>query len=315
MPVTLALQPVVTPRSLSIAVRLPLWRRLHAIADATRLQLQTLWRTVVLDFRRGLSRRRLRAALTSPILFDVEMLWRAQWERTVDRPVRQLLPVLVSEALTAGAQATMPEVARMADDEESEYVPGLPDTQQAIDGYVGEQVRLLWGTTLLALRQARQYSRAAEMSETVTAQWLQVVAGLTPRQVQTIERQRERLQAAGQTQAQIIPQLARQATVALQQRVQGIAASQSMTSVNLGTQDALEQTVRRGLLRAAVVRRYWIVTPDERLCARCLAVASTNATGVGLYEPFQSSEGALMGPPLHAWCRCVVSVGREVTHA
>lgn len=303
MPLTL----VLTPHA-SLAVpqdSRPLWRRLHAIAEATRPQVQTLWQMSVLDFRRRLHVRRTRQAHQQGLL-ALETLWRETWAKTVAQPVRQFLPLLVETMLTAAAQVTMPTLVE--EDGDVAYVIGLPEDRQEATMYTGTQEHLIWRTTLLALRQAAQYARMQQWSDTHTALWLQTVAGLTPSQVHTLERAQAQREADGQTQAQTFSQLQQSATQGLMRRVQAMAETQSYASMNMGSQAAVSQAVRRGLVVLGLRRRYWIVTPDEKLCQRCRSMAEANAAGVGLFEPFHSLEGDLMSPPLHASCRCVLEV-------
>lgn len=290
------------------AERQPLWRRLHAIAERATGGLVALWAGLLRDFRQGFSLKEVREALASGGMLGTETLLRDTWEMTVDEPARRLLPLLVEEITTESAQESIPALADLAGVTEVPYTPHLPTTQQGIAVYVGTQARQIGQTTLLAVRQTLRTGIQGDLPLPALARLVRQVAGLTPTQAERLQARAMQLRAEGQSVRESAPLLEEAAQRGLALRARAIAETQSMGSVNLGVQEALTQTTQRGVLPAQLVRRFWEVTPPD-VCERCLAIAALNEGGVGLDEPFQTPGGALMTPPTHVRCKCIVRIG------
>lgn len=88
------------------------------------------------------------------------------------------------------------------------------------------------------------------------------------------------------------------------ERAKTTADSEGWRLFSLGEWSALDQQARQGV----TFRRFWDVTPDERLCPVCSAIPGMNARGVALDEPFRTPAGNVMIPPQHPRCRCRVRV-------
>ena len=95
----------------------------------------------------------------------------------------------------------------------------------------------------------------------------------------------------------------------LRYRSETIATTEALRTTNQGVQEAWRQAIQTGKADALLVRRQWIVAKDERRCAHCSAVPGMNhKLGVPFDQPFKTPHGALMLPPLHPRCRCVVFI-------
>jgi hypothetical protein len=90
----------------------------------------------------------------------------------------------------------------------------------------------------------------------------------------------------------------------LVKRALNIARTETMAASNEGQRELWLQAVEQGSLEADE-QREWIVTPDDRLCALC---APLDGAVAPLDKPFQTSEGPVMGPPLHPQCRCAQGI-------
>ena len=141
---------------------------------------------------------------------------------------------------------------------------------------------------------------------------LEAFVGLTPRQTEALETLRQRLLDAGKTRAQAQQAVDRAARRALQLRVENISRTESLFAANAGQQALWDAAARQGTLDRDSFRRFWTLTPDERLCSRiCQPIPSMNQNGVRLDEPFQTPVGAVLFPPAHPQCRCSVN-GRVI---
>lgn len=91
-------------------------------------------------------------------------------------------------------------------------------------------------------------------------------------------------------------------------RAETIARTESLGAANWGAQESWRQAVREGDLPTDV-KQFWIVTPDDRLCAICSEIPGMNPDGVGLDEAFATPEGSVDGPPApHPNCRCSIGL-------
>jgi hypothetical protein len=77
-----------------------------------------------------------------------------------------------------------------------------------------------------------------------------------------------------------------------------------MRALNIGVQEGWRQAVMENKVVEALVRRFWKVAHDERLCEVCSKVPDMNKKGVGLGQPFATPIGPVMLGPLHPDCRC-----------
>jgi hypothetical protein len=91
-------------------------------------------------------------------------------------------------------------------------------------------------------------------------------------------------------------------------RAETFARTAAIDAANAGQLAAWEEQVRAGVITANAVRRYWIVSPDERLCAICSPVPGLNADGIALDGMFRTPQGLKRAPTLHPNCRCVAWV-------
>jgi hypothetical protein len=99
----------------------------------------------------------------------------------------------------------------------------------------------------------------------------------------------------------------------LRQRARVIARTETIASSAAGQQALWQQAADKGLIDPDTTRQFWIVTPDERTCAVCLAIPGLNADGVPLGGQFQTPVGPVTRPPEpHPNCRCALGIRTEV---
>jgi hypothetical protein len=92
----------------------------------------------------------------------------------------------------------------------------------------------------------------------------------------------------------------------LDYRADTIARTESLRAANEGLRDGYRQAADRGVFPAEAVTRSWLAAIDERTCPICMSIVENNKDGVGLNDDFQSDDGAVDDPPVHANCRCTV---------
>ncbi len=87
-----------------------------------------------------------------------------------------------------------------------------------------------------------------------------------------------------------------------------IAATESLRAANFGVQNSWEQAVQQGAL-SNKSRKFWLVTPDERLSQKHATIPGLNLKGRKINEMFVTTEGPHMHPPSRPNCRCSVGLG------
>lgn len=94
----------------------------------------------------------------------------------------------------------------------------------------------------------------------------------------------------------------------LHRRALNIARTETLRSANHGLTQSWIQARAQGEL-PATARRFWLVTPDDRLSPEHARIPGMNPNGRGLNEPFFTTEGVHMYPPSRPNCRCTVGLG------
>ncbi len=118
---------------------------------------------------------------------------------------------------------------------------------------------------------------------------------------------RARIPEAGATEEWIETRLAQYRGMQLNLRARTIARTETIAASNAGQQQLWEQARDSGLLRADQ-QRQWSDTSDERVCVECEAMDGQRAR---IGQPYGNG---VIGPPLHASCRCaeiLVLEGRD----
>lgn len=280
-------------------------RRVRALADAAVASFVTLWSGLFLDARTALPRAALTEAVAQPQILQAAQLVSDTWQTAVEVPARRLLPVLATTLVEDAATAMQPQLSALAG-QPVRFVTGLPETQQAIDTYVGTQIRDISTTTMRAVRQVLMDGWQTNRAAATVAQEVEQMIGLTPQQVQTLAKMRTTLEAEGKTARQVRQALEQARLRGLEQRAARIAGTQTVTISELGEVQAWGQAVRAGAMDATRIRRFWMSEDDSRVCPICIEIPGMNPSGVSVDEPFQTPIGPVMIPTIHPWCRCDV---------
>jgi hypothetical protein len=213
-------------------------------------------------------------ALGSPITFNLRdpnavLYARAQAARLVtliDEPTRETIRVIIAVAHARGL--TVKQAAAAVRE-----VVGLPSTWAAAPMNLGRELREGTFTSsrrLSAVDKARIAKRLR--NGTVTEEFIEEMQG-------------------------------RYAKSLIRLRSLTIARTETADAAMHGLRTSWKQAVQAGHLPADV-RRYWIVTLDDRLRPEHAAVPGMNPEGVPLDRPFSTPLGFAMGPPLEPNCRC-----------
>lgn len=94
-------------------------------------------------------------------------------------------------------------------------------------------------------------------------------------------------------------------------RAETFARTAALDAANEANEISWIEGIRQGRIPENEVRRYWVVSDDERLCKVCAPIPEMNPQGVGMFEPFRTPQGPAMRPTLHPADRCTVYIRRE----
>jgi hypothetical protein len=159
--------------------------------------------------------------------------------------------------------------------------------------------------TQVAIREAVTRAFDEGLTRREVSRLVKPLIGLTAKDAQAVLTFRAALEAEGLRQDLALKKTAAYAERKLRERARLIARTELMQASNLGQHALWRQAIERGLLPATVTRK-WIVSRDDRLCQRCMAMSGQT---VGMNEDFVSPYGGrVRNPPLHPACRCSVAL-------
>lgn len=107
--------------------------------------------------------------------------------------------------------------------------------------------------------------------------------------------------------AKIDAMVARYQARYLQHRARTIARTESLRAANAGAFEAWRQAIESRLVDASLVRKFWRLHDDERLCRRCRGIAAAvPKLGIAFDALFADPVGRqpMRLPPAHPSCRC-----------
>ncbi len=299
-------------RFVDTASRVPAWQALHAVADTQYPALARLWTAVFAELKDMVTQDALRDALTRGDLAAVQAFLARAWPEVGIGMARAPLLALLRETVTKAAVAVTPQLRETLD--VSVRVRFNVISQEAltwIARYAGTQIREIGQTSMEAIRDVLRQQFSGELSVTQVMDRLEQIVGLTARQARSLETLRGELVKADVAPGEVARQVEVAAQRALRLRVESISRTESLAVANNAQQLTWQAAEQQGFLDTDHFKRFWILTPDSRLCVICKQIPSLNAGGVGLQEPFQTPLGPVQVPPVHVQCRCACSL-REV---
>lgn len=157
-------------------------------------------------------------------------------------------------------------------------------------------------------------ARGFEQGLTDTEAFVREVAetiGLTSRQEASVENFRQRLIEEGASDAQIEQRVRRFRNQKIRLRGVTIARTETVWSAVAGQHELWKQVAEKGIIPATRMRRFWITTPDDRLCEVCEPMPyideNQNVELNGLFTLGDFS-GQVLHSPAHPLCRCGVGM-------
>lgn len=144
------------------------------------------------------------------------------------------------------------------------------------------------------------------------ARRIRQVIGLTERQGRAVIRYADRLLADGSVRADRIDGLVdAYAERLLRLRAETISRTETIDALSQGQQLLWEEAREQGFLDPERMVKFWIITPDDKLCAKICAKMTGQRAYAEIDEPFATPVGPKMGPTAHPNCRCAASLKRR----
>jgi hypothetical protein len=138
---------------------------------------------------------------------------------------------------------------------------------------------------------------------------LQVGMGLNRQQWRWLQDRKAKMRDEGVDEADVQKYADAYADKLLRLRANTIARTEPMRAANEGNAALMNQAIDAGYLDAATDRKFWLVTPTDKPCEMCQAIAEANIAGVPLNQPFINPDGdPLDTPPAHPNCKCAFSI-------
>lgn len=283
-----------------------LYLLVHAVADRLMLGLQRRFREVMLAARENIDLDVLENALRQRLAQHAEdtIPWndiRETFREAATTTFRQAviatgegaaLELGTALGVEIGFNIASPRVATFAGSHAALLVTRVEEpTRQAIRQAIARVFEAQGDTARIAARQIRD------------------VVGLLPRQESALEKFRLALAEQGRPAEEIARRVERLNAAMLRQRASMIARTELIDSANEGQFQLWQQAAEEGVLDTNRARRFWIITPDDRLDVNvCEPIPSLNPDGVALDQPFVTPSGPIMRPTAHPGCRCAVTL-------
>lgn len=296
----LATAPVRKVRFVENAPENAFWRTLHALADGAYPGVAREVLALLREAGAQVDTQALASLLTAQNRVGAEALLQTAWEHVSPSRVAAVTEKLEALALKVAAQTEVAGIAVAFNVEDREAV-------RLIRQGIGRQVVAIDTATRAGITRIIEEAFTAGTPLTAQIERLAAMVGLTPTQVESLAHYEAGLIDAGESPARVARLVQERTDVLRRRRAEAIARTETINAATAGQQARWEQMEHDGLIDAGA-RRFWIVTPDDRLCPICAAIPGMNPEGVRLREAFQTPGGPRQGPTAHPQCRCAVSL-------
>ena len=135
-----------------------------------------------------------------------------------------------------------------------------------------------------------------------TVKELQGSIGLTAGYVRALGNYEKGLKARQLAPGKVKQMVAKYKDRLTKQRARTVARTQVTSALNQGRYTDWGNRIHTGALSGGKMVE-WVTTPDDRLCEMCSPLSGLK---VPYGQPFSTSTGSVLHPPLHPNCRCTV---------
>lgn len=287
------------------------WRALHAIADAHYPGMMQTFLDAVEATRDAVTQENIVSLLAqgpSPAWTRVALAWEEAGRPVLTNGWAPDITAMLQDAAIATQPAITALVAEPLRVSLAVMFNQVNDEAVRIARTMtGQRITAISDTTLEGVRTILERAFAEGRTPDQTARALAHSVGLTPGQVNQLANYGRGLEEAGVPFARQEKLMRARARRLLRMRGETIARTETMQAAMAGQQSLYEAAQAQGFVPAGM-KRYWILTFDDRLCAICQRIPGLNLEGRGIFEPFVTPVGSVLHPPGHIQCRCAVSL-------
>lgn len=280
------------------------WQEMHRVADKHYPAILSLFEDVFGDTKQEIPHAEIVRLINAGNEAALATLLSSVWQDVGEARIQAELPGIISQIVDESTQAMIPfteeALAPVVEGEISiAFNSANPHTLAYIDQFVADEVRDVGNVTRQSIRDIVRSGFEESRTIPQMARDIRQFVGLTSKQHGAVLRYRQGLVEAGLKQDRINDLVQRRTARMLRQRTLNIARTESITAANAGQQEVWREARRQGLWNDARMRRFWLTTPDDRLCSVCLQIPGMNPDGVRLDEPFQTPVGPRDYPTVH----------------
>lgn len=284
------------------------WDALHLVADKGYGRLNPITLKILLEAGDGIDVKALIEALSAEDFAGAEAIMEGAIDTMVDTLAEEIGPILEETAMQ-GAQASVEGLPIPVTEQDLEAVFGRINRASVHYAQTrGAQLVVdINSTTRKTIQETITRAVQDGASPFDTRKDLESFIGLTDKQANGVVKYRDALRQSGRAEREIAKLVARRIEQAKRMRAENIARTETLDAANEGQQQLWKEAESQGIV-PTYARRFWIISPDERLCKICAPIPRLNQHGVGLSEPFQTPAGQKMRPTAHPQCRCTLSI-------
>lgn len=302
-------------------------RLVKRIADQHGVKAAAAWTQSVLRHQAQIDLAALRSAIASKNVANIEAVVAAsKLQQTAGRALREPFAsaaqaagsgsaaILKANGIAASFNVVHPNVVNFAREQAASMVVGIPaETKQVIAEVIalGAQHGLTVAEQARAIREVVGLPPPWAAAPVSLAREIRAgeAAAATSRRLSAAAKQqiRSKIAAGTVTDAFVNEMTAQYAASLINRRALNIARTETLRASHHGLTESWKQAQQQGVL-PTTARRFWIVTPDDRLSPEHASIPGLNPNGRGMDEPFETTEGPYMYPPSRPNCRCSVGL-------
>lgn len=178
-----------------------------------------------------------------------------------------------------------------------------------VNEYSATKVKNIGFETQRAIRDVLNESFKGNLTTREAARSIKQFIGLDDRRYFALLKYESALYKEGYSEAEIKKLVAKQRDIYLHQRSLVIARTETMSASNFGNVASYKDMVQRGIINPDKYEMAWMITPDDRLCEKCLLMKNETAKIGGNFfnrsaKNLKYEHVFLAYPPLHPQCRC-----------
>lgn len=278
------------------------YETLHRIADEIAPLIEEKFKTGATKMRAKLDVRDILSALADEDGKRIEE--GVPWSEIIDQAdLRDDLQEVVERSGVASARGLRDLLVRTVDVPEArlEFDRAAPEVEKYARERSGELIKEITDESRQAVRNAVAEALASGKDYGTSAAKIKDAVGLTRVGATAVANYRDGLMEQGLPG----PQVARQADAyrerLLKARAENISRTETIAATTQGQKEYWNQLAEDDIIDRDTAEKEWVVTPDDRLCPICEALAGQT---VGIDEQFEVDGEYIDGSPAHPGCRC-----------